>query len=62
MRLYQASSTRWAYDRATMIAEYNSSNALLRGFMHGPGVDEPIGVRGRRAHRHGGTAFSIAPN
>jgi RHS repeat-associated protein len=42
MRLYQASSTRWAYDRATMIAEYNSSGSLLRRFVHGPGVDEPI--------------------
>lgn len=41
MRLYQVSTTRWAYDGAEMIAEYNTSNALLRRFVHGPGVDEP---------------------
>ena len=42
MRLFQASSARWAYDGAEMIAEYNTSNAILRRFVHGPGVDEPI--------------------
>jgi RHS repeat-associated protein len=34
--------TRFHYDGAGLIAEYNSSNALLRRYVHGPGVDEPI--------------------
>jgi RHS repeat-associated protein len=42
MRLYQASSSRWAYDNDEMIAEYGSSGGLLRRFVHGPGVDEPL--------------------
>jgi RHS repeat-associated protein len=54
-RLYQASvsggaATRFLYDpgsgsgagSADMIAEYNGSNALLRRYVHGPGVDEPL--------------------
>jgi RHS repeat-associated protein len=46
-RLYQASvsggaATRFLYDGADMIAEYNGSNALLRRYVHGPGVDEPL--------------------
>ena len=42
MRLYQASTARWAYDGAEMIAEYNLSNTLLRRFVDGPGIDEPL--------------------
>jgi RHS repeat-associated protein len=46
-RLYEASvsggaATRFLYDGADMIAEYNGSNALLRRYVHGPGVDEPL--------------------
>lgn len=45
LRLYQvagASTTRFAYDGANAIAEYDGSNALQRRFVFGPGVDEPI--------------------
>jgi RHS repeat-associated protein len=41
-RLHQASTARWAYDGAEMIAEYNTSNTLTRRFVHGPGVDDPL--------------------
>jgi RHS repeat-associated protein len=46
-RLYETSvsggaATRFLYDGADMIAEYNGSNALLRRYVHGPGVDEPL--------------------
>ncbi|MEQ1707980.1 MAG: RHS repeat-associated core domain-containing protein [Terricaulis sp.] len=37
-----ASTTRFLYDGADMIAEYNGANALQRRFVHGPGVDEPL--------------------
>jgi RHS repeat-associated protein len=47
MRLYQTSggsagTTRFGYDGTDLIAEYNSSNAMLRRYVHGPGTDEPI--------------------
>ncbi|HET9638267.1 MAG TPA: RHS repeat-associated core domain-containing protein [Allosphingosinicella sp.] len=47
MRLYQTSggsagTTRFAYDGTNLIAEYNGSNAMLRRYVHGPGVDEPL--------------------
>jgi RHS repeat-associated protein len=47
MRLYQTSggtpgTSRFAYDRTALIAEYNGSNAMLRRYVHGPGTDEPI--------------------
>jgi RHS repeat-associated protein len=47
MRLYptsggSAGTTRFAYDGSALIAEYNSSNALLRRYVHGPGADEPL--------------------
>jgi RHS repeat-associated protein len=45
LRLYQvagATTTKFAYDGADLIAEYNASNALQRRFVHGPGVDEPL--------------------
>jgi RHS repeat-associated protein len=45
-RLYQtaqgAVTTRFAYDGVDLIAEYNASNALLRRYVHGPGIDNPI--------------------
>lgn len=45
-RLYQLDAggvtTRYLYDGRSMIGEYNGSNALLRRFVSGPGVDEPI--------------------
>lgn len=45
LRLYQvagAATTRFAYDGANAIAESDGSNALLRRYVFGPGVDEPI--------------------
>ncbi len=45
LRLYDvtgAATTRFAYDGLAMIAEYNSTNALQRRFVHGPGDDEPL--------------------
>jgi RHS repeat-associated protein len=44
-RLFQvsgATTTRMLYDNATLIAEYDSGNSLLRRYVHGPGVDEPL--------------------
>jgi RHS repeat-associated protein len=45
MRLYQvtgSATTRFQYDGADAIAEYNGSNALQRRYVHGPGTDEPL--------------------
>lgn len=45
MRLSQvtsAASTRFAYDGLDRIAEYDGSNSLLRRYVHGAGIDEPI--------------------
>ena len=33
---------RYAYDGDRIIAEYNGSGTLLRKFVYGPGIDEPI--------------------
>lgn len=46
-RLYQVSggaagTQRFAYDGVNLVAEYNGSNSLLRRFVFGPAVDEPI--------------------
>ena len=45
-RLYQlisgASTTRFQYDGASLVAEFNGANAMLRRYVHGPGVDEPL--------------------
>src|SRR5437868_6688772 len=44
-RLYQTaggSTTRFGYDGGNMIGEYNSSNALQRCYVFGPGSDEPL--------------------
>ena len=35
-------TTKFLYDGTRMIAEYNGSNALLRRYIHGDGVDDPI--------------------
>ena len=46
LRLYQTVgggiTTRMVYDGQSLIAEYSGSNALLRRYVHGPGVDEPL--------------------
>lgn len=44
-RLYETSdgvSTRFAYDGVDLIGEYNASGTLLRRYVHGPGLDEPL--------------------
>ncbi|MCF8508477.1 MAG: hypothetical protein K9G83_07045 [Hyphomonadaceae bacterium] len=35
-------TTKFLYDGTRLIAEYNSSNSLLRRYIHGDGVDDPI--------------------
>lgn len=35
-------TTRFQYDGTDLVAEYNSSNQLLRRYVHGPGADEPL--------------------
>ncbi|MDQ4088303.1 MAG: hypothetical protein M3177_09900, partial [Pseudomonadota bacterium] len=48
MRLYEtntgtsATTRRFLYDGANMIAEYDGDGVLKRRYVHGPGVDEPI--------------------
>lgn len=45
-RLYQvvsgANTTRFVYDGDRLIAEYDGSGTLLRRYVHGAGVDEPL--------------------
>lgn len=46
-RLFQTSggssgTTQFLYDGDALVAEYNGSNLLLRRYVHGPGVDEPL--------------------
>lgn len=45
-RLYQldvnSRTTRYLYDGSGLIGEYSGSNTLLRRFVPGPGVDEPL--------------------
>jgi RHS repeat-associated protein len=45
-RLWQVSggsgTTRFVYDGDRLVAEYNGSGSLLRRYVHGPGVDEPV--------------------
>ena len=45
-RLWQVSggsgTTRFVYDGDRLIAEYNGAGSLLRRYVHGPGVDEPL--------------------
>jgi len=46
-RLWQTSggsagTTQFLYDADALVAEYNGSNQLLRRYVHGPGVDEPL--------------------
>ncbi|MBO9714998.1 MAG: RHS repeat protein, partial [Sphingomonas sp.] len=45
LRLYQTAAgttTRFQYDGADLIAEYNSSNELQKRYVHGSGVDETL--------------------
>ena len=35
-------ATNLLYDGADLVAEYSAANAVLRRYVHGPGVDEPL--------------------
>ena len=37
-------STRYVYDGAHVIAEYDGNNNLLRKYMYGPGIDQPVSM------------------
>jgi RHS repeat-associated protein len=46
-RLYETSGgaagiTRFLYDGDELVAEYGSTNTLLRRYVHGPGADDPL--------------------
>jgi RHS repeat-associated protein len=45
-RLHEVSAagatTRFLYDGADVIAEYNAAGTVLRRYVHGPGTDEPL--------------------
>jgi RHS repeat-associated protein len=45
-RLHQTTiagqNTRFVYDGDALVAEYDSAGNLLRRYLHGPGVDEPL--------------------
>lgn len=59
-------TTRFLYDGARLIAEYNSSGIVVRRYIHGPGVDEPVawyegaGTSDRRyfVHNHQGSVIA----
>lgn len=61
-------TTRFLYDGDALVAEYDGSGALLRRYVHGPGVDEPLiwyegsGLAARRILRGDlqGSVVSIA--
>jgi RHS repeat-associated protein len=37
-----AGTTQFLYDGDNLVGEYNTANTLLRRYVHGPGVDEPL--------------------
>jgi len=37
-------TTKYCYDSARVIAEYDGSNMLLSKFVYDPGIDEPISI------------------
>jgi RHS repeat-associated protein len=49
-----APATRFTYDGASIVAEWDASNVLQRRYVHAPGIDEPLvryegaGLAGRR--------------
>jgi|GEM_PF-3456918 len=42
LRLYQVGGTRFQYDGLALIGEYDGAGGVMRRYVHGPGVDEPI--------------------
>ena len=72
-RLFQTSGgsagvTQFLYDGDALVAEYDGSGNLLRRYVHGPGVDEPLlwyegaGLSARRglAADHQGSIVAVA--
>jgi len=41
-RIVDGNTTKYCYDGGQVIAEYDGSDNLLRKFIYGPGIDEPI--------------------
>ena len=41
-KMVGAATTRYCYDGDQVVAEYDGSGTLLRKFIYGPGIDEPI--------------------
>lgn len=41
-QIVSANTTRFLYDGADLIAEYDANGGLLRRYVHGPGADEPL--------------------
>ena len=37
-----ATTTKYVYDDARSIAEYDSAGQFLRKYIYGPGLDEPV--------------------
>ena len=42
LRLYQVGGTRFQYDGLALIGEYNGAGGVMKRYVHGPGVDDPI--------------------
>ncbi len=40
--LFRSDTIQYVYDSSQVIAEYDGSDTLLRKFIYGPGIDEPI--------------------
>ena len=40
--LNASTTTQFLYDGADLVAEYDASGAMLRRYVHGPGIDEPL--------------------
>lgn len=70
-RLFQTAggaTTKFLYDGDALVGEYDSAGTLLRRYVHGPGIDEPLlwyegsGLSTRRILRgnHQGSIISVA--
>lgn len=42
LRLYQVGGTRFQYDGLALIGEYDGAGGVMKRYVHGPGVDDPI--------------------
>lgn len=67
-RTVGSTTTQFLYDGDALVAEYDGSGALLKRYVHGPGVDEPLiwyegsGLTTRRQLRadHQGSIVSVS--